>query len=97
MLTIDYNRAAKKELFDSSDYYSQQRPGLGERFLTEVESCVQEIATSPGRHPKYFKDVCRCVMTQFPYGIYYRVEGEKIRILAVAHSSRHPNYWKHRS
>ena len=97
MLTVDYNRAAQKELFDSSHYYSQQMPGLGERFLVEVGSCIQEIAASPRRHPKYFKDVCRCVMPQFPYGIYYRVENEKIRILAIAHSSRHPDYWKRRS
>jgi hypothetical protein len=57
MLIVDYNRAAKKELFDSSLYYSKQTPGLGERFLKEVESCVQEIAASPRRYPKYFKDI----------------------------------------
>jgi len=96
MLVVDYNRAAKKELFDSSGYYSKQTPGLGERFLKEVEDCVQEIATSPRRYPKYFKDICRCVMPKFPFGIYYRVEGGKIRILAIAHSSRHPDYWKWR-
>ena len=97
MLSIDYNRSAKKELFDSSLYYSEQAPGLGERFLKEVENCLREIAHSPQRYPKYFKDIRRCVMSQFPYGIYYRIEGTIIRILAVAHSSRHPNYWKHRN
>jgi toxin ParE1/3/4 len=97
MLGVSYNRAAKKELFDSSLYYSKQIPGLGERFLKDVESCIQEIATSPKRHSRYFEDVHRCVMSQFPFGIYYREVGEKIRILAIAHSSRHPDYWKRRS
>ena len=96
MLTVSYNRTAKKELFESSHYYSTQKSGLGERFLNDVESCIQEIAVSPKRHPRYFEDVHRCVMTRFPFGIYYRVEAEKIRILAIAHSSRHPDYWKYR-
>jgi plasmid stabilization system protein ParE len=96
MLTVVFNQAARKELFNSSLFYSKQAPGLGERFLVEVENWVGEISRSPQRYPLYFKDVRRCVMSQFPFGIYYRVEGTKIRILAVAHSSRHPDYWKRR-
>jgi toxin ParE1/3/4 len=94
MLTIHYNRAAKKELFDSSFYYSKQAPGLGAQFLHEVEVFTSRIALSPNRWPRYSKDVRRCVMSRFPFGIYYRVDGEKIRILAIAHSSRYPAYWK---
>src|SRR5271155_1810978 len=96
MLDADYHQAARKEMFDSSLYYSKQAPGLGERFLNEVEKSVLEITRSPHRHPMYFEDVRRCVMSQFPYGIYYRLQDVKIRILAVAHCSRHPDYWKHR-
>jgi hypothetical protein len=32
----------------------------------------------------------------FPYALYYRVGSEEIRILAVKHHSRHPDYWKNR-
>jgi toxin ParE1/3/4 len=69
MLTLDYNRAARKELFDSSLHYAKQVQGLGERFLTEVEDSLRAIAHSPDRFPKYFNDIRRCVMPQFPYGI----------------------------
>ncbi len=40
-------------------------------------------ASSPGRHPKYFKDIRRCLMRHFPYRIYYRVEDGRVRIPAV--------------
>ncbi len=96
MLKPDFNRAAKQELFDSADYYANQGPDLAERFLQEVEGRLQEIAASPSRYPTYFTDIRRCVMSGFPYGIYYRVLDDKIRVLAIAHFSRHPAYWKHR-
>lgn len=35
-------------------------------------------------------------MRRFPYGIYYRREGDDLRILVVKHHSRHPDYWKYR-
>jgi toxin ParE1/3/4 len=94
MLAIRYNTGASKELVTSALYYSKQALGLGERFLIEVENSVREIATSPQRFPQYHKNVRRCVMSQFPYGIYFREDGDKIRILAIAHTSRHPAYWK---
>jgi hypothetical protein len=32
----------------------------------------------------------------FPYRLIYRVEGEEIRIYAVAHVRRKPGYWRRR-
>ena len=33
---------------------------------------------------------------RFPYSIIYTVVGDEIRILAVAHQSRHPGFWRSR-
>ncbi|MBI2434539.1 MAG: type II toxin-antitoxin system RelE/ParE family toxin [Candidatus Hydrogenedentes bacterium] len=38
----------------------------------------------------------RLVMQRFPYSIIYSVSADEIRILAVAHQSRRPNYWRQR-
>ena len=38
----------------------------------------------------------RFVMKRFPYSIIYSAFEEEIRILAVAHHSRRPGYWRKR-
>jgi len=36
-------------------------------------------------------------MIKFPYSIIYTIEPDHIRILAVAHSKRKPEYWLSRT
>jgi len=36
-------------------------------------------------------------MRRFPYSIVYRVETEKVFVLAVAHLRRRPLYWRDRT
>jgi plasmid stabilization system protein ParE len=38
----------------------------------------------------------RLLVPRFPYGLLYRVEDERIFIVAVAHFSRRPGYWRSR-
>ncbi len=35
-------------------------------------------------------------LRQFPYTLVYRVQGEVITVIAVAHQSREPGYWANR-
>jgi toxin ParE1/3/4 len=35
-------------------------------------------------------------MKRFPYWLVYMVSEDEIRVLAVAHHSRRPGYWKER-
>lgn len=35
-------------------------------------------------------------MERYPYGIIYRVDGAEILIVALAHTSRQPEYWRGR-
>jgi toxin ParE1/3/4 len=36
------------------------------------------------------------LLRQFPYTLVYRVQGEVITVIAVAHQSRQPGYWAKR-
>jgi hypothetical protein len=31
-------------------------------------------------------------MPKFPYGLYYRIAGDEVRLLVVRHHSQHPDY-----
>ena len=42
------------------------------------------------------RDIRRCLTKTFPFSVIYSVQGDTIFIIAVAHGSREPGYWKHR-
>jgi plasmid stabilization system protein ParE len=92
---------ADAETREAGAWYEQRRPGLGLEFLAAVDSAVQRIRKAPGRYPRLEtlpgeEAVRRLVLDRFPYTIIYEVVEDEIRILAVAHTHRRPNYWQHR-
>ena len=57
---------------------------------------VEVILEDPLRWRPFDEDVRRCLTRVFPYGILYTIESDFVLIVAVAHCSREPGYWKHR-
>ena len=91
-----YHPDAEAELLEAVRFYEGKAPGLGDRFLREFEETIAAIEGAPDRWRIVEGDLRRHLMRSFPYGIYYRVEGDELRILVVKHHSRHPDYWKSR-
>lgn len=87
---------AEAEMIDSARYYERQVPGLGKDFLIGVDAAFDEIAGHPDRWRILDEDVRRYLMPRFPFGILYQVRAEHVQVIAVAHLSRHPDYWKTR-
>ncbi len=74
-----------------------QRSGLDDEFLACVESAFERIQHAPWGRAEVILGV-RCRLTdRFPYGVYYALEADFIKILAVYHTSRDPRGWKARS
>jgi plasmid stabilization system protein ParE len=46
-LRVVFRRAAQAEFLEAAAWYEQQRAGLGEDFLREVESAIDRAAESP--------------------------------------------------
>ena len=67
------------------------------RFIVCVESAIETILQDPLRWRQIDEDIRRCLTRVFPYAILYTVEPDYILIVAVAHCSREPGYWKHRT
>ncbi|MBE0572748.1 MAG: type II toxin-antitoxin system RelE/ParE family toxin [Ignavibacteriaceae bacterium] len=70
--------------------------GLGEKFVTEIERCLNIIKTNPLAYPVTKQNVRKAVIIKFPFSILYRVDGNVIYILAVMHQKREPLYWAER-
>jgi len=96
MLRVVYHRLAGNEFIRSGLYYERRRRFIGEAFVDAVEQAIAEIQ----RHPnigRSEKDEGRSIkVRRFPFRVIYQVQSDRIWIIAVAHLSRRPGYWRRR-
>ena len=88
---------AEKDLLDAARWYEEQRQGLGKDLLDEIQAMFSMLAEAPMLHPVVHRNTRRAIIHRFPFGIYYRIEGATILVLAVMHASRNPHRWKSRA
>ncbi len=97
MFEIAFRRAALVEFEEAVVWYEEQRAGLGEEFVREIDAVISSLAESPLRCPLVFGEVRRAVARRFPYSVYFRMRGEKVIVLAVFHARRDPRAWQSRA
>ena len=93
-LSIVFRRAAKVEFEKAAVWYDEQRPGLGEEFMVEIEQAIVNAAAGPRRYQLVFGDIRRAVARRFPYSVYFRVRSNQLVVLAVFHGRRDPTIWQ---
>ena len=77
-------------------HYETQREGLGIEFSQRLDETVERIRLNPELGAPFSSTARRRALETFPYGVIYTLPSNKIRILAVAHASRRPGYWRSR-
>jgi plasmid stabilization system protein ParE len=88
--------AAVAEAKDAALWYRQHNSQAAERFLLEYEEALDKIHDAPDRWPPYSHATRRVKTPSFPFLIVYKATESRIQVLAVAHGSRRPGYWKDR-
>jgi plasmid stabilization system protein ParE len=96
-MPLDFHPAVRDEIDDAYNWYEQRQPGLGRDFLNEVERVLAEMTANPARYGFAHVDIREGLLTRFPYAVYYRVLADRIRVLAVYHTSRDPSGWQARA
>lgn len=88
--------AAEEEFTEALCWYANRSREVALDFDTELELGLARIADDPESFP-YCDDRHRFVlMRRFPYQIIYRVINEEVTVIAIAHTSRQPAYWRER-
>ena len=92
---------AAMELRAAAAWYEERRVGLGVELLAAVDSAIQRICQSPHGYPRLEtlpeeESVRRLLLRRFPYSVIYEATIDEVRVLAVAHTRRRPNYWNRR-
>lgn len=96
-MTPRFHPAAEEELLAAMNIGEMRATGLGRELLLEVRRVVALLAQNPEIGRRLDRHRRRFPLTRFPFGIIYRVDGETLRILALAHRRQRPGFWRGRS
>jgi plasmid stabilization system protein ParE len=93
MSQIFFHPEVKDEVTFSYHWYESKADGIGEDFLTELETSYQAIMEFPEIWPNYKKGFRRYFLSRFPYAIVYKKTDSVIYVVAIMHHRKKPNYW----
>ncbi len=84
------------EADEAAKFYEESQEGLGNRFIESLTDAVNRIRRNPSLYQKIYKNIRKCRMLRFPYGVIFRAQKNRVEIIAVMHLKRKPGYWKSR-
>ena len=87
---------AQLDIEEAAIWYEDRRPGLGLRFLDELDYVMERITATPLQFPEIHPRVRRGLLKRFPYSVYFLAGGEQVEVIAVLHQHRHPDAWRNR-
>lgn len=98
MKPFQFSAPASAELTAAIRWYEQQRVGLGGDLFDAVNAAIDVLqhhpeagASRPGR-----SSTRELLLRRFPYKLVYRVREHDLYLVALAHTSRRPDYWQNR-
>ena len=92
---------AAEEAIAAANWYDMEREGLGTEFANAVEMAIDLIEEdilplSPMPGKSGTKGIKRLILKRFPYDIVVTESTSEVIVIAVAHHSRKPGYWRQR-
>jgi len=94
--SVEFHPEAIAEARHAVGWYLERSELAAAAFITELDLAIEHILDGPERWSGYASGTRRYLMHRFPYFVVYRLSGETIQVLAVAHGRRRPGYWKAR-
>lgn len=89
---------ADQELTDAAVYYTREANAeLGAAFIDEFERVLALLCEQPSVGAVWRGKRRRFPLRRFPYSVVYDVVGDELRVIALAHHRRQPEYWAGRS
>jgi plasmid stabilization system protein ParE len=92
-MRVRFISQAEDEVLLATAHYLGQSGSLADEFLASVSKATDLLLQFPGIGSPVEGAARRIILKTFPYQLVYRVEGDEIRIYAVAHLKRSPGYW----
>ena len=87
---------AEEEMYEAAAFYEGRTDGLGDRFLADIQTCVERITERPHMGRRVGEHFRVVLAGRFPFSVIYALDEAAIVIVAVAHQRRRPGYWRDR-
>jgi len=92
-VTPEFHPAAQEELAAAVKIGDMRAAGLGLELLRETQRVVALLCDLPDIGEPLDDRYRRFPLRRFPFGVVYRQDGSRLRIIAFAHRRQRPRYW----
>ena len=96
MRSVEFHPEAQDEFLSGAQFFEGKTENLGAEFITLVQRTYERVAEFPNIGRPFGRRLRRILVPRFPYALLYRVEPQRIYIVATMHLSRRPGYWRSR-
>jgi toxin ParE1/3/4 len=93
MKPVKLSALAFDDLNAASEWYRAQAADVGERFLDFVNETITAVSENPLRFTTVYQDIRRALLPPFPFGIFYRIQPDRVQVIAIVHLHRDPASW----
>ena len=97
MAEVSFHDLASEEYRHALAQYHASSPNTADRFENEASKILSLLESSPELYPELEPGVRCAAFSRFPYCFIYRVSPDLVEIIALAHTSQRPGYWKGRA
>ena len=98
MNRVVHHSEAEAEFETAQLWYFSRSRRSAVRFTASVDRVVEQFRVQPDRFPAYDAEFREAGMTDYPYSVIYRtLPSGDVQVVAVAHASREPGYWRDRA
>ena len=97
-MTIKYTTNAKEDFQYSLEYYKNESITLANNFKADIKASINRIKSFPHLYPtaEFNSKIQKCIVSKFPFTLYYTILNDTIFILAVANHYKNPKYFEER-
>lgn len=97
MVKIVFLPGADADYRQASAWYQERSAQAAAGFEAAVEVALRAIGEAPERWPLSDDRHRFYSLRRYPYSIFYRVEAQRVLVVALAHTSRADSYWRGRA
>jgi len=84
-------KSALLDLDEAKAFYDANDIGIGFYFIDSILSEIESLHLYAGIHPRQY-GFYRMLSRRFPYGIYYDIKEERVRVAAILDMRRNPKW-----